>query len=271
MFKNMKLATKMGVGFGFLVVISGILGYVGWNGLSNVARNAELNRGGNECLEGLNQCASLRKDFAVYGFDKFGKNEKNAAEMWQDAYNTLTAQLKQMESEKGLSAADKARVTEAINGMPAYLTAFEHQKDSRQTRDSAFAVWAKVGWDITQEVANVIRDVIQPARAAAEEAKDVEEMAKWAQIALQLDEGVFQEFLVLRINGVFLVATNKDEQWNALQQQLPLSFHCGDAPQDAASPTFRSLTWFLSNPHAGKAVFLLCFVGGLLHSALVDC
>ncbi len=221
MFKNMKLATKMGAGFGFLVVISGILGYVGWNGLSNVARNAELNRGGNECIERLNSCASLRRDFALHGFDKFGNNEKNAADMWHEAYNALMARMKQMEGEQGLSAADKARVTEAINGMPAYLTSFEHQKDSRQTKDSAFAVWAKVGWDITQEVANVIRDVIQPARTAAEQSKDVEEMAKWARIAIQLDETVFQEFLVLRINGVFLVATNKDEQWNALQQQLP--------------------------------------------------
>jgi methyl-accepting chemotaxis protein len=220
MFKNMKLATKMGAGFGFLVVISGILGYVGWNGLTHVARNAELNRGGNECLEGLNQCASLRKDFTIHGFDEYGSDKKTAADKWLEAYNALGSRLKQMEGEKGLSAGDKAMVNEAINRMPAYLTSFEHQKASRQTKDSAFAIWAKVGWDITQEVATVIRDVIQPARAAAEQAKNVEEMAKWAHIALQLDESVFQEFLVLRVNGVFLVATNKDEQWNALQAQL---------------------------------------------------
>ncbi len=220
MFKNMKLATKMGVGFGFLVVISGILGYVGWNGLSNVARNAELNRGGNECLEGLNACASLRKDFAIYGFDKFGTNEQNAADMWQEAYDALIARLKQMEGEPGLSGADKARVTEAINGMPAYLTSFEQQKEARQTRDSAFQAWAKVGWDVTQEVANVIRDVIQPARIAAEQAKDMEEMAKWAHIALQLDESVFQEFLILRINAVYLLAANREAQWETYQQQL---------------------------------------------------
>ncbi len=220
MFKNMKLATKMGAGFGFLVVISGILGYVGWSGLSNVARNAELNRSGNECLEGLNQCASLRKDFAIRGFDVYGNDKKNAADKWVEAYNALTGRLKQMQGEKGLSTADRALVGEAIDKMPAYLASFEDQKASRQTKDSAFAVWAKVGWDITTEVANVIRDVIQPARTAAEQTKNVEEMAKWANIALQLDESVFQEFLVLRINGIFLVATNKDEQWNALQAQL---------------------------------------------------
>ena len=74
MFKNMKLATKMGVGFGVLVVISGILGFVGWSGLTNVTQNAALNRQGNECLQGLNQCASLRKEFAIRGFEQYGSD-----------------------------------------------------------------------------------------------------------------------------------------------------------------------------------------------------
>jgi methyl-accepting chemotaxis protein len=220
MFKNMKLATKMGVGFGFLVVISGVLGYVGWNGLSNVARNAELNRGGNECLDGLTECAALRRDFAIHGFENYGTEGKNAAEQWHEAYNALMDRLRQMQNERGLSAADRTLVTEAINGMPAYLASFEHQKESRQTRDAAFQVWAQVGWDVTQEVGNVIRDVIQPARTEAEQSQDVEEMTRWANIALQLDESVVQEFLLLRVNAVYLLATNREAQWEAYQQQL---------------------------------------------------
>src|SRR5512133_4352906 len=96
MFKKMKLATKMAVGFGVLIVISGILGIVGWRGLTNVAINAELNRSGNDCLQGLNQCASLRKDFALHGFEKAANEEKTAADKWQDAYNALTGQLQKL-------------------------------------------------------------------------------------------------------------------------------------------------------------------------------
>jgi methyl-accepting chemotaxis protein len=87
-------------------------------------------------------------------------------------------------------------------------------------KDDAFQVWAKVGWDMTKEVTTVIADVIDPARKAAEQTKNVEEMVKWTTIATQLDELVFQEFLVLRINAVFLVATNKEEQWTTYQKQL---------------------------------------------------
>jgi methyl-accepting chemotaxis protein len=220
MFKNMKLATKMGVGFGFLVVISGVLGIVGWNGLSNVATNAELNRQGNECLQGLNQCASLRKEFTIRGFETYGSDNKTAADHWQNAYDALTAQLKDMEQSEDLGSADKTLVTKAIDGMPPYLTSFDSQKSARRTKDTAFAAWGTVGRDVTKEVTNVITSVIEPARQAAEQSKDVDAITQWANIATALDETIVQEFFLLRVNAVYLLATNKEAQWATYQDQL---------------------------------------------------
>ena len=220
MFKNMKLATKMGVGFGFLVVISGILGYVGWTGLSNVATNAELSGQGDECLQGLSQCASLRKEFAIRGFETYGSDNKTAADHWQEAYSTLLGKLQQMENSSDLARTDKAIVTAAIQGMPPYLTSFEHQKEARKTKDTAFGAWGTVGWDVTKEVTDVITNTIAPARQAAEQAKNVEEITRWAHFGTSLDETVFQEFLILRVNAVYLMATNSEQQWTAYQSQL---------------------------------------------------
>jgi len=220
MFKNMKLATKMGMGFGLLIVISGVLGYVGWNGLSNVTTNAELNRQGNECLQGLNECASLRKEFTIRGFNAYGTDNKTAADNWHDAYNALLSKLQQLGDSQDLNAVDRAIVTEAAGKMPAYLTSFEHQKSARKTRDDAFTSWSKVGWDVTQEVGTVNTSVIAPARHAAEQAKNAEDIAKWAAIGTELDQSVFQEFLVLRVTAVYLLATNAEAQWEAYQKQL---------------------------------------------------
>jgi len=219
-FKKMKLATKMAIGFGVLVVISGILRLVGWNGLTNVATNAELNRSGNEYPQGLNQCAALRRDFAIRGFEKSGNESTDAAGRWQEAYDALLAELEQLGAARGLGQSDKTIVLEAIDKMPAYHTSFEHQKEARRTKDSAFESWAKVGWDITQEVTKVIADVIEPARKSAEQAKDLDAVARRANIGTQLDETVFQEFLPLRVNAVYLMTTNKEEQWTAYQKQL---------------------------------------------------
>ncbi|MEN6576982.1 MAG: methyl-accepting chemotaxis protein, partial [Phycisphaerales bacterium] len=220
MFKKMKLATKMGTGFGVLVVISAVLGLVGWNGLSNVATNAGLNTGGNDCLAELSQCASLRKDFTIQGFEKAANEEKNAPEKWHDAYTTLTTKLKELENAKGLTSSDRTIVTEAASKMPAYRTSFVHQEDARKLRDDAFKKWGTVGADMTKAVSSVIAEVIEPARKAAEEAKNTEEIARWTKIATQLDEQVFQEFLLLRVNAVYLTATNKQEQYTAYQDQL---------------------------------------------------
>ncbi len=220
MFKKMKLATKMGIGFGVLVVISGVLGLVGWNGLTNVATNANLNTSGNDALAGLNQCASLRKDFTIQGFEKAANEEKNAAEKWHDAYTALTAKLQELENAKGLSSSDRAIVAEASSKMSPYLTSFVHQEDARKMRDAAFAAWSKIGADVTKAVASVVTDVIEPARKAAEEAKNTEGIVRWTKIGTQLDEQVVQEFLLLRVSAVYLLATNKDEQWTNYQKQL---------------------------------------------------
>ncbi len=220
MFKKMKLATKMGIGFGVLVVIAGVLGLVGWSGLTNVATNAELNKVGNECLTGLNQCASLRKDFTIQGFEKAANEEKNAAQKWHDAYDSLVSTLQGLESTKGLASSDKTIVSEAISKMPPYLTSFVHQEDARKLRDEAFTNWGKVGADVTKAVASVITDTIEPARKAAEEAKNTDEIIRWTKIGTQLDEQFVQEFLLLRVAAVYLLATNKEEQYANYQKQL---------------------------------------------------
>jgi methyl-accepting chemotaxis protein len=220
MFKNMKLATKMGIGFGVLVVISGIMGYVGYSSLKNMTVNSELNQQGGVCLSGLDQCASLRKEFAIRGFTAYGSDNKTAADKWQDAYDVLMTQLKNLEGSKDLGSDNRAIVSDAIGKMPAYLASFGLQKDARNTRDKAFADWSKIGWNVTNEVSQVITNVIEPGRKAAEDAKNTDEIIKWSAIGVKLDEMVVQEFLLLRINAVYLLATNAEEQWTKYQAQL---------------------------------------------------
>jgi methyl-accepting chemotaxis protein len=220
MMKKTKLATKIGIGFGVVIVIAGILGVVGWRGMASVGTVVKLNAQGQACIESLDECASLRRDFALRGFEKYGDNNKTAAENWQAAYDSLAKTLEQLAASPDLQAKDKATVTQATRQMPAYLASFEHQKEARTMKDQAFSVWSKTGWDVTQEVAAVITGVIEPSRKAAEQSKDLNEVTRWSTVGTKLDESVFQEFLILRINAVYLLCTNKDEQWTNYEKQL---------------------------------------------------
>jgi methyl-accepting chemotaxis protein len=220
MFKKMKLATKMSVGFGVLVVIAGVLGFTGWNGLSRVATTAALTQDGHNCLVQMDQCAQFRREFALSGFEKAANEDKTAADKWQDAYDQLANELQALEKAGGLRATDKAIVTEALGKMSPYRTSFEHLKEARKLKDEAFQNWLKVGWDVTKAVAAVITDVIEPSRKAAEQSKNMDEVAKWTVMETALDEVFFQEFLALRIKATHLVATSQEEQWKAYHQQL---------------------------------------------------
>ena len=51
MFKNAKLGTKLAGGFGVLVIIAGVLGYMGWSSLETVGMRVENACGANALLQ----------------------------------------------------------------------------------------------------------------------------------------------------------------------------------------------------------------------------
>jgi methyl-accepting chemotaxis protein len=220
MFKHMKLSTKIGVGFGILVVISAVLGLVGWRGLTTVACMTELNRGGNDCLDLLNQCGSLRREFTIRGFEKYGETNKDASENWEAAFDKVMTCLQELNASKRLPGADRATLTEAIDKMPAYRASFGRQKEARTMKDAAFAAWRQTGSEVAKEIAGIMTNVIEPGRKAAQLSKDVNEIAKWDRVSSNLHEMVAQDFLTLRIGATYLVVTDKEEQWTAYLAQL---------------------------------------------------
>ena len=220
MFARMKLATKMALGFGALVAISGLLGIIGWRGLTAISSNAALDKAGNQCLDELNRCATLRRDFAINGFTQSGDDAKNAAEKWFDAYQELTTKLKALENAHDLSANDRALVASVLNESKNYKTAFDHQAASQKAKDAAFAAWGKVGRNVTQDIDAVIAEVIQPAYNAAEQSKQVDAIVRWSAITNHLADEVVQRFVLLRVCAVYLLATDGDEQWTSYQTQL---------------------------------------------------
>jgi methyl-accepting chemotaxis protein len=220
MFKQMKLASKMGLGFGILVVISAAMGLFSWNSLRQMAHHIHLNEQGQTCLDQLNNCALFRRDFAACGFATYENESVTAVDRWEGAFKQLNETLAALDGLSDIGKDNQQLVTDALDTMSAYKHAFDQQKQARQMRDEAFSNWGKVGWAITREVQEVIKEVIEPARRAAEQAQDVEAMTQWSRIAIDLDEKVVQEFFLLRVTAVYLLATNKEAQWNAYQAQL---------------------------------------------------
>ena len=85
MLKDLKLSTKISLGFGVLIVVALVLGGAGWLSVRGMSRNLHRLHAGNECLDAINATGSLRRDFAIHGFTKHDGKEKNAAEQWAES------------------------------------------------------------------------------------------------------------------------------------------------------------------------------------------
>ena len=220
MFKNMALGAKIGLGFGILVVIVAILGLVAWNGITRISKNVALSEQGSVCIAHMNQCAALRRDFALQGFVKASTADKSADEKWNDEYTLLTQALTELKESKALSAVYREMVVTALDSAQSYKNAFAKAADCRKSKDAAFASWGKIGWALTEEIQSIKTKVIDPGMAAATASADITNVQKWTKISTGMNEEVIQSFLLLRVNAIYLLSVSTDEQWKKFQAQL---------------------------------------------------
>jgi hypothetical protein len=95
MFKNLKLSAKMSLGFGVLIVISGLLGAVSWLGLSQINETVALSNLSTDLMDNINLCAKFRRDFGLNAFkkDASGKDATDNLNSALDGFNQTLAKL----------------------------------------------------------------------------------------------------------------------------------------------------------------------------------
>ncbi len=232
MFKNRTLSTKIGGGFAALVVIAAIIGIAGWYGLRSTSGKADLLKQGFAAVEGLEQCAKERLSFAAHGFGKGEAEDRNAAERWHEAYETFRKRLEKLNAAEDLSAQQRTYLKQTIASMEDYHHVFGRQEKSQRVKDAAFKTWGEIGWKVTEKIGQAKQEVIHPAQEAALQAGDTAALEKWLAIGNALEENVVQNFLILRVTAVYLLATNAAEQWAGYQKQLAATEKAIQAWQD---------------------------------------
>jgi methyl-accepting chemotaxis protein len=216
----MKLATKMAMGFGSLVVIAAILGAVCWQGLGAINTNLGLLAQGAGALAKMNSCATLRRDFGAQGFQKAEGETQNAAEKWLDAHGQLVTALKDLEQMRGLGTEHLDLVHKTGEHAEAYKASFQKMAEARKTRDKATDDWRTIGGKITTDIEKAVEEIVAPALQKARSEKKFEELDSWSTIADSLDGNVVQTFLLMRVCGGGLIASGSEKDWTALSGQI---------------------------------------------------
>ncbi|HBF33733.1 TPA: hypothetical protein DDW35_04145, partial [Candidatus Sumerlaeota bacterium] len=143
--KKVSLTAKVFSGFGVILLILVITNVTNWQGITKIYSVVDLQDNGLECLERLNNCATLRRDFQLYGNEKVGNATKNAGDSWQDEHKALKNSLEVLEKEPALPEAVRPAVKDALGRTDEYKKAFDTLVTANNMCDEASATWGKSG------------------------------------------------------------------------------------------------------------------------------
>jgi methyl-accepting chemotaxis protein len=208
---SMGVGKKITLGFAVVLVLTAVVGYVGWNGLSRVSDRAETlddaNKIGNLALEwGHNQ-----KDLQITGDKKFMEAADEGMVDFDKMIKEISGDLTGRGDHKGadiVAALDK----ESDTWMEAFDAYFEKSEANRELVE----LMEEDGEEFLALLEKGMVKVIDPAKAKAEEAQNVAEMVIWGEIDMVMNEGVIAPFIKLQVHTAMYMLHKSVGQWSEL-------------------------------------------------------
>jgi len=215
---NLKLGVRLTLGFAIVLALTVAIGVVGFISLKNVANKVELSNESANIVELVLGAQNAVRQFQVNGFTVAAGEDKNGA----DAARDLLSQI--VERGEALLAQVGEKDAELLQPAKEHAVEFDAAVVSlaaaRQEKDAAFAEWGKLGEAITAEINNAQQEVTAPGMEKARAANDFDALSKWSELDDLLGNRVMNAYLMMRVRAVYLIATNADAQWTALQEQV---------------------------------------------------
>ena len=148
MWKNMKMGTKIAVLSGFLILVSGLIAAVGYNGLSDVADRVHKADDVNRIIKSMLAARQQEKNFMLRGGKEYVEAvEKKIVEIENQANDTR---------DKFKDPANKRQMDEVLANVKAYRSAFFAYADFRDRMLKADAIMVKTAREV-EKVATEIR------------------------------------------------------------------------------------------------------------------
>jgi len=220
LFKNSKLGTKIAGGFGVVMLIACVLGFMGWNSLERVQKYVSISQDANAISNSIDMAQGHVKDFLAFGFAGQTENGKNYIEQYNDIYAEQSRLLDQLKQYDDLDEKDQALIRTSIANIDVYKSGVDRLAAARKVKDEALAEWTRVGWEITEKINKAQTDIIDPAITEAKRSGDIDALAKWSRINSVLSNEIIQQYLTLRVTALYLILKEGDEHWANYSAQL---------------------------------------------------
>ncbi len=208
----MKLGTKIGGGFGLVLVLAAVIAFVGWNGMAGTADRVEKATGVDQLARQLLEVREENKAYII-------NNELKHFEAGKLKADTLLAQAGDLQ-EKFSTPENRQALARIIDGVKQYQALMGQYVELDRKKADLFKHWGELGWNFTRIKTTVDDEAIAPALDKARTADDLKTFAAVNAIKEGLEEKVNQEFLLLRVCAVYFGWKTTPETWEKFQGQV---------------------------------------------------
>ncbi len=189
--KNMKVSKKLFVGFGVVLALTCAMAFVGFDGLSRVARSVEIADDANSMVKAMLAARRQEKNFMLRGFTVPPGGTQNSVEKLNDAIATLEAQIEEtmVKLDKQQDRDDLAegkRYVEDYKAAAGNYVRLEREDQEAHSRmeDAAQAVLSVVEQLRADQKEKLYAEIESGAQVATiqdrlEKADDADRLTKW--------------------------------------------------------------------------------------------
>jgi len=216
MFRNLPLSAKIGGGFGLLILIAAGLGFIGWSGVSQTCGRMYDYAAWGDIDMVMNEAVTqniLLLDNAVIAYAA-----QPTPETRRVADDALAAASEGVDEWAGLLADEPElqgaipKIREAIETYAQSLEAFSSAEDVRTRVRRQSDERSAYCLDLLE---TTMEGVIDPAKADAEEAENIDDMVVWGEIDMVMNEAVIAKILALQTAAHDYAADGSEANYTA--------------------------------------------------------
>lgn len=217
-FSKLRLSAKIALGFGALVVLTGLLGVIAWQGMADVVAHNLDSQAGTRALEELRQVDQANTLFLADGFEE-QNGGGTAADRWNKEFAELTTALTALSKASTLDAEQRQTMETSVKAAETYKAAFTKETKAQTNKDAAQKAWTDAAWKLTESMTELSEQTIAPGVQRSLASGDASEIRRWSTVSRAYDD-LFQSFLVLRIRAIYYVLTEDEGRYKEYETQL---------------------------------------------------
>ncbi|MFW5837449.1 MAG: methyl-accepting chemotaxis protein [Desulfovibrionaceae bacterium] len=212
MFKNLKLGQKLGLGFGLVLILTAVVAWFGFSGLSAVEDRAEQAMFMTEVSADMLLVRRAEKNYMLHNDQQY---VKEVHDILAEVKNDLVEARQMFDSEQ-----DRGRMQEIARLVENYRKAFDRYVEIDTDSRGLIGIWRDLTTDIYDLGRRARNEIMEPAQKQALERGDVAALKRWSDLSDSFNVNISRNFLHMRVNALYYILRRNEEWWARFRDEM---------------------------------------------------